>query len=246
MPRSRDKAPAEGIDPKGWMLTFSDLITLLLTFFVMLLSMSTMDMQKVQKIISSFTGGGGKGVLEMTDVGKISSMEEELRRLSQLKLDQLPKERLLEDIFFGKKQPGARAVFAEMAEEVKVEKRAEGIALVFGAKLLFDPGRADLKPAAMPVLAKLALIMRQVDRPVSIEGHTDNVPLKGGGRFKSNWDLSMARALAVQQVLVDRFGVSPWRMRVAAMADSRPVASNDTPEGRAKNRRIEVVFVWLN
>lgn len=240
----KEKAPAAEVDPKGWMLTFSDLVTLLLTFFVMLLSMSTMDMQKVQKILSSFSGGG-PGVLGMTDTGQISPMEEKLRQLTQLSLDELPKDKLLEKVFVGKKEPGAESIFGEM-KDIKVVKRDDGLALVFGAKLLFAPGRADLNPDAMPLVAKLAMIMRRVDRPVSIEGHTDDIPPSGQGKFATNWDLSLARALSLEEILVDKFGVSPWRMRVAAMGSTRPIADNKTEAGRAENRRIEVVFVWVN
>ncbi len=244
MAAKRKKAAGSDLDPNAWMLTFSDMVTLLLTFFVMLLSMSTMDIHRVQKIFSSFTGGGG--VLEFAKEAEIPTYAEELRKLSKLSLEQLPKEDILRDVVFGQTKPEADAVLGSFIKEIKIKRTDQGLALIFGAKILFDSASADLKPASRPLLERLAEIIKQVNRPVSIEGHTDDRPLAPTARFASNWDLSLARALAVRDILVDQMGVNPWRIRVAAMGSARPVAANDTPEGRAQNRRIEVVFQWLN
>jgi len=243
MPKEKIKEVVSGVDPNAWMLTFSDLVTLLLTFFVMLLSMSTMDIDRIQKIVSSFTGG--TGVLEYTDLGAVGSMEEELRALNQIGLDQLPQEEILLDIFLGKGDPRATALFDSYKAEIGLKKTAKGLALVFGARLLFDPGRAELKPSAEPIIGRLAQIINQVARPVSIEGHTDSSPLRQGALYSTNWDLSLARALALRAALVEGKGADPSRIRVAALADARPVADNKTPAGRAMNRRIEILFEWL-
>ena len=240
----RKKKESPGIDPNAWMLTFSDLITLLLTFFVMLLTMSSMDVERIQRVFSSFTGGSG--ILDFTDMGKISSYEEQLRMLSQLTPEILPEEEILRDVFLGTGTPGATGVLPREAAETKIKKTEDGVALVFGASIFFEPGQATIKAEGMKILALLADIIKQVDRPISIEGHTDSTPVSSDAFEGSNWNLALARALAVRDALVDQFEVNPWRMRVAAMADSRPVADESTPEGRAENRRLEVVFEWLS
>lgn len=238
----KEKAAEQGSDPNAWMLTFSDLVTLLLTFFVMLLSMSTMDVQRVQKIISSFTAGSG--VLEFTQFGRLDPMAERLRALNRLNLDQLPKDDILLDIFLGKGDPQATALFENLKANVRIRRSDKELALIFGAQFLFRPGSTEMEPKADPILKRLAQIINQIDRPVSIEGHSDSTPVKTGGRYDSNWDISLARSLAVRNSLVDRFQANPYRIRVAAMGSARPLAENKTPEGRALNRRIEVVFQW--
>ncbi len=240
---ARKKKPEPGADPNAWMVTFSDLVTLLLTFFVMLLSMSTMDINRVQKIMSSFTGGSG--VLEYTDLGALTPYEEQLKALSKLDLSQLPTEEILLDVFLGRKADGATAVFDDLAREIRVRKTAKGVSLVFGSRILFDSGGAVLKKEAGAALELAAKIINQIDRPVSVEGHTDSLPLSGSARYASNWELSLARSLAVRDFLVQQAGVNPRRMRVAALADARPLGDNSTVEGRSLNRRIEIVFEWL-
>jgi len=240
----RQKAEVVGVDPNGWMLTFSDLVTLLLTFFVMLLSMSSMDMDRLQKIFSIFTAGSG--ALEMTDRAKVESVEDQLQQLGRLTLDRLPNEETLRQMLLEPPDALNTAVLRDLAKEIEVKRSERGIIMVFGARALFDLGQAVLKPEARLLLERLAKVIKQMDRPISVEGHTDNIPLRPGGRFATNWDLSLARALAVRDFLVESQGVDPRRIRVAALGDTKPVGDNSTPEGQARNRRIEVVFDWLD
>lgn len=241
MAKKKQAEPAP--DPNAWMVTFSDLVTLLLTFFVMLLSMSTMDVQRVQKIMTSFTGGSG--VLEYTDMGAVSPYEEQLRALNKLNLNQLPEEEVLLDVFLGRKVEGATAVFDDMLKDIRLRKTDKGVSLIFGSRLLFDSGQAELKKEAAAALELAAQIIKQINRPISVEGHTDSQPLGSSGRFASNWELSLARALAVRKFLVDQAEVNALRLRVAAFADARPLGDNKTKEGRLLNRRIEIVFQWI-
>ena len=241
MAKKEKQAPA-GLDPNGWMVTFSDLVTLLLTFFVMLLSMSTMNVKKVQQTMESFTAGGG--VLEMAAMGRIESYEKKLQQLTKMDLADLIKDKLLDQVKNMKARPGAESIFGNLEDSITVRVNDKSVALIFGTKILFKPGSSELLPQSYPLIGRTAQIIRQVSRAVSVEGHTDSAPLSGRGEFKSNWDLSLHRALAVWSFMVDRLGADPLRMRVAGMADARPIASNDTPEGRAQNRRIEIVFSW--
>jgi chemotaxis protein MotB len=113
------------------------------------------------------------------------------------------------------------------------------IRIVFLAPVLFDSGSADLKPASLPMLTQLARSLVDLPNPIQIEGHTDDVPLAPGSRFKSNWELSAARAFAVLRFL-ELNGVPDQRLSAIGYGEYRPVASNKTPNGRAENRRIEV------
>jgi len=121
---------------------------------------------------------------------------------------------------------------------VKVEQRK--IRIVFSEPVLFDSGSADLHPSARNVLHRVAEVLKALPNPVTIEGHTDDVPLRGGAAYRTNWQLSMARAYSVLQDLIDREGLQPRRLSAVGYGEFKPVRPNDTPEGRSANRRIEI------
>lgn len=162
-----------------------------------------------------------------SDVQRIQELKEEARALAQAK-------RLLEDRL--KKEIGEEKVRLELAER--------GLVITFVAEVLFDSGKAKIRKDAYPILDKVAsvLIKELKDRNVGIEGHTDNEPIKYSG-WKSNWELSTARATSVLHYLVDEKRVSPERVSATGYGEYRPVASNDTAEGRQKNRRVEIVVM---
>ncbi len=112
-------------------------------------------------------------------------------------------------------------------------------------QVLFDSGEADVKPEGQQVLRKIAAVLQQAPgRQIHVVGHTDNVPIRGGrGRFASNWELSSGRALAAVRFLQEQCGVDPRRLGALGHGEFRPIAPNETVEGRARNRRIEVVVL---
>ena len=128
----------------------------------------------------------------------------------------------------------------------KLNARTSGARVVLdeaveGSGLFFNAGTSDLKSEAKPVLNKIGDLMSRFPYEISIEGHTDNVKITGG-RYASNWDLSAERAYSALQYLRETSGVNPGRLHIAGFADTKPIATNDTAEGRAKNRRVEFVF----
>lgn len=128
-------------------------------------------------------------------------------------------------------------------KQVKVGMDDRGrLVITFVAEVLFDSGKADLKPAAKETLDKIAPTLKTTvgDLEIGVEGHTDNQPIRYSG-WKSNWELSAARAMSVVRYLVEKHGVEPTRIHGTGYGEFRPVASNDTPQGRAKNRRVEIV-----
>ncbi|MFA5156903.1 MAG: OmpA family protein [Candidatus Omnitrophota bacterium] len=162
-----------------------------------------------------------------SDVEKIEKLSKELDELAQAK--KLLEERLSKEID---------------DKQVKLQMMEKGLVITFVADVLFDSGKAKVRPEAYSILDKVARVLQEnvPDLNVGIEGHTDNVPIKHSG-WKSNWELSTARALSVLHYLVDEKDVLPERISAIGYGEYRPVASNDTLEGRAANRRVEVVIL---
>lgn len=134
----------------------------------------------------------------------------------------------------------------ELKEEIKsgdvsVEKENRGIVVTFVAEILFDSGKAKVKTEGLNILKKTASVLKDVDNDISIEGHTDNVPIKYSG-WKSNWELSTARALSVLHFLVESEGLNPEKLSATGYGEYKPIASNETSDGRQKNRRVEIVI----
>ncbi|MDP2920802.1 MAG: OmpA family protein [Candidatus Omnitrophota bacterium] len=183
-----------------------------------------------------------------SDVDKIDSLSSEIEalnaRLSELQdqkeaeLTELEKAKLLLEEKL-KQEIDDKSVRLEMAEK--------GLAIVFLTEVLFDSGKADIKEAAFNSLDKVAGVLEQnvEDRNVGIEGHTDNEPIRHSG-WKSNWELSTSRATSVLHYLVDKKGINPKRVAAIGYGEYRPVASNDTVEGKKQNRRVEIVILPKN
>jgi chemotaxis protein MotB len=133
---------------------------------------------------------------------------------------------------------------AKKVLEVSLKMMEKGLVITFVADILFDSGKAKLRSEMYPSLDKVARVLEEnvPDLSFGIEGHTDNQPIKYSG-WKSNWELSTARALSVLHYLVDQKGISPERVSVIGYGENHPVASNDTKEGRHMNRRVEIVIL---
>jgi len=162
-----------------------------------------------------------------SDVQKINELSSQLDELTQTK-------RLLED---------------RLAQEIKDKQISlrmgeKGLVITFVADVVFDSGKAKIRPEAYESLDKVATVLKEnvPQLNVGIEGHTDNVPIKSSG-WKSNWELSTNRALSVLHYLVDKKGISPERVSAIGYGEYSPVASNDTREGRQLNRRVEIVIL---
>ncbi|MDD5347361.1 MAG: OmpA family protein [Candidatus Omnitrophica bacterium] len=129
-------------------------------------------------------------------------------------------------------------------KQVKLARAEKGLVITFVADILFDSGKATLRPESLPILDKVARVLNEevAEYKVGIEGHTDNVPIKYSG-WKSNWELSAQRALGVLQHLTEKAGVAPERLSAAAYGQYQPVSPNDTKAGRQQNRRVEIVII---
>jgi len=162
-----------------------------------------------------------------SDVEKIETLSRELDELSQAK--QLLEDRLSQEI---------------KDKQVSLKMMEKGLVITFVADVLFDSGKAKIKPEIYSSLDKVTSVLNEKvpDLKIGIEGHTDNDPIKYSN-WKSNWELSTARALSVLHYLVDQKGVMPERVSAIGYGEYHPVASNDTKEGRRLNRRVEIVVL---
>ncbi len=233
-----DPEPAEVVEEGAplWVVTFGDLMSLLLCFFVLLLSFSEMDRQKYKELSGSMQNAFGvqrkKQVFDIPKGEKIiaKNFDQEAITLSTESdiVEQVRK--AIQDTF-----GGAGGMIKFDADEYKVRIRLMG-------ESTFHSGRADILEPMKPVLARVAEVFKKNGENIIIAGHTDNVPLKKGGRFKTNLQLSMARAASVADFFLSEGSIAPDRISTMGFGEHRPLDSNDTPQGRQKNRRVEIIL----
>lgn len=251
----QDKDNESYQDTTMWMVTFGDLLMLLLTFFVMLLTMSSMDTKALKSIFSIFQGGFGP--LEFSDMTGIkqsrivdtencnaailSDINQRLDRIVARKgsasVDSLE---TLEDFLDTGDDLDSGGVLAVLKNVIDVTEDERGVTMTFQANLLFDSGEAEIKPAIFSLLDAIAKVLSAVSNQILIMGHSDNIPIRSK-RYRSNWELSLHRALNVHRYFIQK-DISPKRLAVGGYGDSRPQFPNDTKQGRDKNRRVEVIL----
>lgn len=240
MARKKGENAGEQLNPLGWMVTFSDLVTLLLTFFVLLISMSSMDVKTIRQAFGLFFTGGS-GPLEFTREGQLEDLGKILERLEQLPSKALMEQQKLKEMIFKFDDTAYARLLELLKDEVEVEATEGGLAIRMSNYILFNKGSAELKKENLPLLHRLAEALRVTQYPISVEGHTD-ASLKEGGTEAAAWELSLERALAVMKYFTVEEGMRPDRFRVGGLGPSQPLVPNDSAQNRARNRRIEVVL----
>jgi len=222
-----------------WLATFGDLMSLLLCFFVLLLSMSTMDAKKVKEAIGSLAGAlsvleGGtqtevsrERIQKATPIQKNEETAQTVNKLSQAIME-------FKQFTQGGKGPA-----------IVLEEGEEGFFIRLPADITFAPGSAMITDQdSLLFLKRVAIIIKEYlpkNVEIQIKGYTDNVPPPKNSPYKDNWELSAARSLSVLKILIKN-GVNPAQLSAAAYGPYHPIASNNTPQGRAKNRRVEIWF----
>ena len=225
-------------DPNAWMVTFADLVMLLLTFFVLLLTMSSMDKKKLDNLFTHFREA--TGVLEFGGEQEITSLQTMIQKYQDLSslliIDQndfLKTIELAVDL--------ENSIRKEIKQKINVADDERGIVLSFHDDILFNPGMATIRKDVFPVLDALADAIEGCTNNIIIMGHTDDTPVKNK-LFKSNWELSSYRGLSVLEYFTTEKNLSPSRFSVGGYGPSRPLYLSDSPENRAKNRRVEIIF----
>jgi chemotaxis protein MotB len=229
-------------DSNAWLTTFADLVMLLLTFFVMLLSMSSMDTKKLKDTFSRFQGA--PGVLELGSNQRISALAEFIQTYASSDHLLVVDHALMEKILF----PVHDAQPDLVKEKLKdfdtlfdITEEAMGVAVSFHGELFFSPGSAVLKEAMIPFLETVGVAIEACDNDIYIAGHTDDTPARDSA-FGSNRHLSLKRAEAVLDFFVNMRNLPPERFAVGGYGAERPLVPNDTPENRNRNRRVQIIF----
>lgn len=221
-------------NPDRYLVTYADLITLLLGLFVILYATAQVDVGKYREFAAALGRffrvapdsqlyGGGK-ILP----GSPTLPQPILPAADRKTLDKISQE--LESAFATQIRLGS----------VELEQLPDQIRLRLQDHLLFESGKADLLPESILILDSLAKIFASIEKRIIVEGHTDNIPISTF-RYPSNWHLSVDRAVTVAYYLLQK-GVPERYLAVCGYADQRPIAPNDTPEGRTRNRRVEIVI----
>ena len=227
--------PEEGLPP--WMATFADMVTLLLCFFVLLLSFANMDIMNFRTLMGSIQNAFGVQT-ERPEATFAAYSPTRLERQG-VKLDRSQKAVL--DLTMQ-----LRALL-EQEEELKrsvgVSAEREGTLVRVESATLFEPGGATLRPDAPRLLAHVLKVLKEYNFNCVIRGHTDDQEAaEGAGPFASNWELSAARGAATLRYLVEEGGIDPRRMKAVGYAGTRPLVPNDRPEDRERNRRVEFML----
>lgn len=241
------ESPEEDKGAPRWVVTFGDLMSLLLCFFVLLLSFSEMDRQKYKMVAGSMAKAFGiQRKIKANDSPKGATMvslsfDQDLvpqhKREEYIALQTM--EALGEDL---KKALEGKLKGLEDKVEIEVNGNQTMIRLQGGAT--FDSGRARIKPSMVPILEEIGRRLKTTDGDIIVAGHTDNVPIYGG-RFESNLKLSIGRAAEVAEFMIDQVGIPPERISTMGFGKYRPAYTNDTEEGREKNRRVEIVLTAI-
>lgn len=230
----RKKGTEEHDNLERWLITYADLITLLLAFFIMMYTFSKNDTQRYQELTGQlktiFTGGSSVAAQGNT-VGKVPF-----------------------DISV--KAPGSNGDVKDKLEEeidkinknespqnnISIVNDERGIVIRVMDQTFFDQGKADLKDKARQTLDTIAPVIKSISNHIRVEGHTDNTPI-ATAEFRSNWELSVRRATEVVRYFIEKRGLEPSRVSAAGYAEYRPLAPNDTAENKSRNRRIEIIVL---
>jgi chemotaxis protein MotB len=247
---SRKKKHPAHESHERWLVSYADFITLLFAFFVVMFASSQTDRAKVHEIaeavkkaleedqvasaIAGILGGTvddkGKGNAQMKGPGGVKKGADQVKDLSVLEL-----------------LPAVDQLSADLSAEIragklKVSMENRGLVVSLRQAAFFPSGDDSIDPQAYDSIQKVSNVIRGLPNPIRLEGHTDSRPISTQ-RFRSNWDLSAARAISMLNMLTERFEVPASRTCVAGYADTVPVDSNDTEEGRALNRRVDIVLL---
>lgn len=235
----RRREPEESDGSGNWMTTYSDLMSLLLCFFVLLFAYSSLDTAKFKAVIQSLRGA--LGILD----GGPALLDDSLLPVEPDPVhDDYPTDRSLQIASIATK---ISALLEESGIDAEVEVAVDyrrGVVIRFREAVLFDFAKAEIKPESKPLLLRIADILQEIPNDLVIEGHTDNIPVKPNSEFESNWDLSTKRAVRVLSFLLEEAGVGPpERLSASGYGEYRPIVANDSEQNRALNRRVDIVIL---
>jgi chemotaxis protein MotB len=242
----RNQEHEEHENHERWLVSYADFITLLFAFFVVMYATSTNNQDKQKSFEKSvqvslkLSGGGGDGqgggdggnmggsgsadvIIPLEGFpprGGPGETKEYIGRILDKNLDASEKEKIQE-----------------------LRHDALGVRIALASSQFFLPGGVKIRTSSLPALDKIAEVLRQTDKKIVIEGHTDNTPVSANAPYESNWELASLRATSIVRYLIKYQNIDPKRISAISYADTRPLKSNDTEEGRSRNRRIEIYLI---
>ncbi|MCR8644997.1 OmpA family protein [Paenibacillus sp. N1-5-1-14] len=252
MRRNKKKAE-EHVNHERWLITYADLITLLLVFFIIMYAMSKVDVSKYDVLASALQhqfkqaetflpkNNGIAGKMSNTNSNQDQKQTDQMdQKNDKDKAEHEKKEKELQEF---KNKIDTYISEHQLDALINVADTKRGIAITLDDVFLFNSGQAVLKPPAFDILNKLATLLPGLKNKVSIEGHTDSVPVATGSVFRDNWGLSSERALNVLRYLTQKNNLNPTQFVATGYADTVPKTDNDTAENRSKNRRVEIIIL---
>lgn len=241
----KKKQEEGGLTGDEWLGTYSDCVTLLLTFFILLYSMSTVDVQKAKSISQAFsvmTGQSANSILDYQSSdanAPIVGGEAQYQKEGQ----DSPNEKTEKKMYDRVKDYVEKSKLTASIADVKSDER--GVVIELRDSVLFESGQANLKEGSKDVLDKVNALISTLPNKIVVEGHTDNVPISTS-QFPSNWELSTMRATTVLRYFANDCGQDPSRLSAAGYADTKPLVENTSDENRTKNRRVNILIVTDN
>jgi chemotaxis protein MotB len=240
---SKKKAPEAEGNSERWLLSYSDFMTLLMTMFVILYSMGQVDVKKYKQMADSFKSAFSVGG------GPVKVVDAQINQSSGTDANGQPNP--IEIPGIPQKAPDSVEVAGQLTsflssqnlgKEVSVQTNIEGVLISLSEELIFPPGTATLQANAYPVLDTIITMLKKIENPVRVVGHTDNTP-PVDPKYKSNWDLSLARGMVIGDYLIKN-GIKPDRLTVSGRGEYDPIFPNDTPEHKALNSRADIVIIY--
>jgi chemotaxis protein MotB len=218
-----------------WVVTFGDLMSLLLCFFVLLLSFSELDRQKYKQVAGSMEKAFG-----VQRRAKVMEIPKGMKMIAKDFDQEMIATRIKEDI--GKElNEMISSQLADLQDNIEIDGTDEEVTIRLMGESTFDSGKAVIRPQMKPLLKKVAELIRGNANDIIIAGHTDNVPIRKGP-YGTNLRLSTARASAVAEYIITHSKIDPQRISTMGFGQYRPIATNNTPAGRQKNRRVEIIL----
>lgn len=247
------KEPEKHANHERWLVSYADFITLLFAVFVVLYAMGQSDKKKVEEVMQAIQQSFGMStagaapkvnVIPSQAITVIPSLKPEIKvapigrtRSGQAKMRAEEKD-------FRQIKSAVEAYLVKQGAQTKVtlEITRRGLIVSLKEAGFFNSGQANIKPEAYELINTIAEVMTQYNNPLRLEGHTDNIPISTA-QFPSNWELSTARATNGLKYLLRNFDIDPNKISATGYAEFRPIADNATPEGRAKNRRVDLLML---
>jgi len=247
----RKRKRASHLNTERWLVSYADFITLLFAFFVVMYASAQTDKAKASQVAASVTAALEKGSFSSAvryilggTVDERGPGNAQIKGPGGVHAIVLEKQKDMRTVDLA---PSLATLTKELQKEIEAKRvqitvQPRGLAISFNQAALFASGEDTVAPDAYGALEKIAAAFMRIPNPVRLEGHTDSVPIHGA-RFHSNWELSAARSIALLELFATRFGVPRERMSISGYADTTPVETNETVEGRAHNRRVDLVIL---